>query len=143
MRRLTAALLFTWLTTFSTCFALADAITIDDPWIREAPPGVAMLAAYMTISNKSGDKVVLRQASSPDFKKVEMHLTKMQEGMSHMLKQVVLQIGPNENIILEPGGKHLMLMKPQRQLKAGDTVQLQLKFDNGEDIAVQAVVRRQ
>lgn len=143
MKKRMIALLLAWLTVFSVSYGVAGTITVADPWIREAPPGVAMLAAYMTITNDYNKEVELQRASSLDFRKIEMHWSKMQEGMSHMVKHSALQIGPNESIILKPGGRHLMLMGPQRQFKAGDTVRLQLKFDNGEVISVQAVVRRQ
>ncbi len=121
----------------------ATEILVTDPWIREAPPSVRTLAAYMTISNTSTHAVGLESATSDDFEMVDIHRTETQEGMSHMMKQTGLQIKGGENVRLEPGGYHLMLMQPRRHLQADDTIILKLHFDNGEDISVAAVVRKQ
>ncbi len=121
----------------------ADAISVTNPWIREAPPGARALGAYMTINNHSNHAVVLESVSSPDFPMIQIDLTKMHEGMAHMLKQPSLPIQSGNNVVLQPGGYHLMLMKPVRSLQIGDLVTLQLHFDNGEIIDVSAVVRKQ
>jgi len=121
----------------------AGEISVAGPWIREAPPGTQMLAAYMTISNHSTHPVQLESAASPDFAMIEIHRTETHQGMSHMVKQSGLQIKSGGTVTLEPGGYHLMLMKPGRSLRAGDTVIMHLQFDTGESIDVNAVVRKQ
>ena len=121
----------------------AGDITVTDPWVREAPPGAKATAAYMTISNTSSRTVQLDSAASADFEMVEMHRTEMHDGMAHMKKQTGIRIEAGKNVQLKPGDFHLMLMRPRRSLKAGDQCGLQLRFDNGESIAVQAIVRKQ
>ena len=118
-------------------------ISITVPWIREAPPAARMLAAYMTISNSSSHMVRLLSADSADFETIEIHRTEMQKGMSQMVKQSILQINGGSAVKLEPGGYHLMLMKPGHDLKAGEKSTLKLHFDNGEIMSVTAVVRNQ
>ncbi len=120
----------------------ASEISVTNPWIREAPPNTQMLAAYMEIINNSKHTIQLESAASADFEMVMIHRTETHEGMSHMAKQSGLQIKSGENVILEPGGYHLMLMNPKRNLQAGDKIKLQLQFDNREAIAVTAVVRK-
>jgi periplasmic copper chaperone A len=126
----------------ATC-AWANEISVTSPWIREAPPVAEMLAAYMTISNNSKHTVQLESATSADFEMVEIHRTETHEGMSRMIKQSSLQVEGGKNVMLEPGGYHLMLMKPMQYLKAGEKVMLELHFSNGEVINVTAVVRKQ
>ena len=126
----------------ATC-AKASEISVTNPWIREAPPVAEMLAAYMTISNNSKNIVQLESATCADFEMVEIHRTETHGGMSHMMKQSSLQIEGGKNVMLEPGGYHLMLMKPKRHLQAGEKVMLELHFNNGEVINVTAVVRKQ
>ena len=121
----------------------ADAISVTNPWIREAPPGARALGAYMTITNHSSNAATLESISSPDFPRIEIHRTKMHEGMAHMFKQSSLRIQPGNSVALEPGGYHLMLMQPVRSLRSGDSVKLQLHFDNGEIVDISAVVRKQ
>ncbi len=127
---------------FVTGQVLAGEISVTDPWIREAPPGAKVLAAYMKISNKSTDTVTLETVSSTEFSMIHIHLTKMSEGMAQMQKQSQLQIEAGSSILLEPNGLHLMLMHPIRSLHAGDMVDLQLHFGNDEIIDVTAIVRK-
>ena len=123
--------------------SMAADISITVPWIREAPPTARMLAAYMTISNSSSHMVRLLSADSADFETIEIHRTEMQKGMSRMVMQSSLQINGGSAVKLEPGGYHLMLMKPGHVLKAGDKSTLKLHFDNGEIMSVTVVVRNQ
>jgi len=131
------------LTLLTAICARASEISVTDPWIREAPPVAKMLAAYMTISNNSTRTVQFESASSADFEMVEIHRTKTHEGMSRMIKQSSLQIDGGKNVMLEPLGYHLMLMRPKRYFQAGDNVILELHFNNGEAVSVTAVVRKQ
>ena len=126
----------------ATC-ARASEISVANPWIREAPPVAKMLAAYMTISNNSKHTVQLESAASADFEMVEIHLTETHEGMSRMIRQSSLQIDGGKNVVLEPRGYHLMLMRPKRYLQAGDNVMLELHFNSGEAVHVTAIVRKQ
>jgi copper(I)-binding protein len=140
------AFLFLFVVALSLWFAAAacaGAISVAGPWIPEAPPNAKALAAYMTIANASPDRVSLETASSPDFKRVEIHMTDMSHGMAHMVKKKNLPIEAGASVLLKPGSYHLMLMEPVRALHTGDTVSLQLIFDNGEAIDVKAVVRKQ
>lgn len=121
---------------------LAGEISVTDPWIREAPPGAKVLGAYMKISNSSKQTVTLESVSSADFPMIHIHLTKLSEGMAQMQKQSQLQIEAGGSILLEPNGLHLMLMHPARSLHAGDKVELQLHFGNGDVIDVTAIVRK-
>ncbi len=123
--------------------AQAGDISVAGPWIREAPAVAETLAAFMSISNSSTHTVQLKSASSDDFSAIEIHQTMMHEGMAHMLRQSSLQITGGGSVELKPGGYHLMLLQPKRPLPAGTEVTLRLSFDNGETIAVAAVVRKQ
>lgn len=67
----------------------------------------------------------------------------MTDGKAMMIRQQAIPIEANTMINLKPGSYHLMLMNPLRSLKAGEKVELQLHFDNGATVEVQAMVRRQ
>lgn len=143
MKRMLGILAITLFFPFLVTNSLAGGITVTDSWIREAPPGAKATAAYMTISNASSQTVQLDSAASADFEMIEMHRTEMHDGMAHMKKQTGIRIEAGKSVQLKPGDFHLMLMRPRRSLKAGDQCGLQLRFDNGESIAVQAIVRKQ
>lgn len=125
---------------FSSALA-ADSIIVYDSWIRSAPPNAKVLAAYMYIMNESAEPRSLTAVSSSSFEKVEMHRTELHDGMMRMVNQKQLHIPAGESLLLEPGGYHLMLIKPKSVPKAGDKVKLQLYFDNGMILQVKAPVR--
>jgi len=57
-----------------------------------------------------------------------------------MLEQDSLTVPAGGRLILEPGGTHLMLIRPVA-LRAGDRVQITLELDDGEKLVVEVVVR--
>lgn len=122
--------------------AWAGQMEVADAWVREAPPNAPMMAGYLTLKNRGHDPAVLVGASSPQFKKVEIHRSRMENGMAHMEKQREVKIPPGGEVRFQPGGYHLMLMHPVRRLRAGDTVRLELVFADGARVRVEAPVRR-
>jgi hypothetical protein len=126
-------------------WATEKGIEINDPWVREAPPIAPVSAAYMTIINHDAVARTLTQASSPAFKTVEIHEMAVIDGMMKMREQEKLVIAANGQLVLEPGGYHLMLMgrKEGTTLVADkDNVDLTLKFANGEEMMLTVPVRR-
>jgi copper(I)-binding protein len=120
----------------------AQQLTVEDAWIREAPPGAPMLAGYLILHNHSDQERALVAAESPAFGMVELHRTVLEDGMARMVAQKRIPVPAGGQAALKPGDYHLMLMKPQQPLKAGDTADLTLHFDDGSSMTIQAVVRR-
>jgi periplasmic copper chaperone A len=143
MKQSVLILFMFYLSLLTANYVRASEIFVTYPWIREAPAVAEVLAAFMTITNKSIHAVQLNSVSSDDFARIEIHRTEMHEGMAHMVMQSNLQIDGGANVVLQPGGYHLMLIKPKRSLQVSDQVKLQLHFDGGESIDVVAVVRKQ
>lgn len=103
-----------------------DGVVAEDGWVREAPPGVGMLAGYVTLRNTAGKIRTLSEVSSPDFGHVDVHETRMVDGSMRMRSVTPLRLEPGRAAVLAPGGMHLMLMQPAKPLKSGDTVRLSL-----------------
>ncbi len=122
--------------------AHAGDITVNDPWIREAPPTAKSLAAYMVINNSGKQPIQLIEVTSPDFDSVEMHQTTMHQGVMHMMALKSLLINPEDATVLAPGGYHLMLIGPRKPVRSCDQLTLRLHFDQDEDLAVMVVVRK-
>ena len=116
-------------------------LMVDNAWIREAPPGAAALAGYMTVQNHGDKPRMLIGASSPAFGNVMLHRTVMEEGMAKMVHQHMIEIPAKGSVTFEPNDYHLMLMKPKQQLKAGDKVEITLEFKDGETLVVTYEVR--
>jgi len=124
-------------------WATDQIIQIDDPWVREAPPNVKSLAAYMTIENISEQPQILTSVSSSKFVNVMIHKTITHEsGMTEMVHKSQLVIEPQSKVVLAPGGYHLMLMMPKNPIVAGDSVDFTLQFSDGKKIAIKVPVRK-
>jgi copper(I)-binding protein len=131
------------LTLFYSLIAAADSpLVVTDPWIREAPPGAGVLAAYMVISNRGADTATIGTIESPDFERIEVHRTLVEDGVARMVPVEALQIAAAEQVTLEPGGMHLMLYHPKRPLREGDSVTLELQQSAAACIRVNVPVVR-
>ncbi len=117
-------------------------IEITDSWVREAPPGARMLAAYMSIQNTGDQNVVLSGVDSPAFSHVMLHKSSMVDGIARMQHQDTLTIPAGESVSLQPGSFHLMMPAPETRLQAGDQVDFILHFANGDSIGVTANVKK-
>lgn len=124
-------------------FAVADStIMVRDAWVREAPPGAPVLAAYFTLENPGSKEDKLVAVLCPDFDKIEIHATEIRDGVARMLALDALPIPPLGVVKLTPGGYHLMLHHPRRALTAGVNIKLELRFASGSRTTVVAPVRR-
>mgnify|MGYP001568737985 FL=1 len=127
----------------TSLFAVADsAIVVRDAWVREAPPGAPVLAAYFTLENPGSKADKLVAVLCPDFAKIEIHATEIRTGVARMIALDALPIPPHAVVKFAPGGQHLMLHRPRRALAAGMNVKLELRFDSGARLTVLAPVRR-
>jgi copper(I)-binding protein len=125
-----------------SALALAEGdMTVDNAWIREAPPGAMALGGYMTLHNHGSAERMLVTASSPAFESVMLHQTVMEGTMAKMVHQHMIAIPANGSLTFEPNGFHLMMMKPKQALKAGDMVSVTLGFKNGQTLEVSHQVR--
>lgn len=117
-------------------------ISVENPWMREAPPSAKALAGYMVIKANHAKTVKLKKAESPAFEKIEFHITVFEGGMMRMMHLESLEITPDEPMEFEPAGKHLMLINPTRKFKAGDSFPVKITLENGETVDVAMEVRK-
>jgi copper(I)-binding protein len=117
-------------------------IAVSDDWIIAAPPNARVIAAYMTIKNKSSQTRKLIKVSSEHFKRIEIHRTEMNGDVMRMVPQDVLEIPARGAVSLQPGDYHLMLIGPESVPTEGEKVHLILQFDNGETLHINSPVRK-
>jgi copper(I)-binding protein len=117
-------------------------VSVRDAWVRETPPGVAMMAGYMALRNNTSRSQVLVAASSSDFETVMIHRTIVKDGMAGMEHAPQIEVSPNASLLFAPGGYHLMLLNPKRTLRAGDRVDIYLEFRDGLVLPVAFEVRK-
>ncbi len=117
-------------------------LVAQDQWIREAPPGMQMMAGYATLKNDTDKTIDVLSVESPAFKAIEMHTTKIVDGTARMIEQEKLTIPAHGELKLAPGGFHLMLMMPTKALKAGDHVQMTLFLNDKKQKTIDFEVKK-
>jgi copper(I)-binding protein len=113
---------------------------INNQWLRAAPPGAMMLAAYGELNNNTTEDKVLVGAYSPDFNIAEIHKTIIKDGMAKMVHQPDLTLEPGKQLLFKPGGLHIMLMQPNKQFVEGDEVKICLIYKDGDETSVQHIM---
>ena len=109
----------------------AGKLTVTDAWIREAPPGTDMLAGYATLTNSGDQPIILLTVQSDAFHMASLHETIIDKGVSKMHELHRLVIAAGQTVMLQPGGKHLMLMDPRKDIVAGERIEMMFLLDDG------------
>jgi copper(I)-binding protein len=114
----------------------------SEAWIREGPPNSPALAGYLVIENTGSKDRRLLGVSSPAFGHVELHRSQLEGGVAKMVPQDSMPVPAGGRLELKPGDYHLMMMQPGQALKAGDRVEVVLRFDNGDEITTSFLVKK-
>lgn len=139
MKKTLLLLLITFYLTSSQLFADGK-LSLNNGWIKPLPPVVPVRAGYGEFKNDSQQTLTVEQFSSPAFDKVELHETIMNNGMMEMREIPKLMLNPGETTMLEPGGKHLMLIDPKTEIKPGDQVVLKAQLEDGSEVTFSLIV---
>jgi len=117
-------------------------IEVRDAFIVQPPEGRNITGGGLYVS-VTGAPVTLVRASTDIADTVELHTMSMENDMMQMRKVESFPVSPDQPLVLERGGNHLMLFGVQ-PLQTGDQVDLVLTFtdESGaeQDIVTQAEV---
>jgi len=102
-------------------------LVATDIAIIEPMPGKNMTAGYLSLTNHTDAAISITSVSSPEFESVEIHESLLDDGVAKMRRVPELSIPANTTVLLERGGKHLMLMRP-----TGTPTQVTVSFQNGD-----------
>jgi copper(I)-binding protein len=119
----------------------AAAVRVEDAWIRWLPAGIPA-GGYLTLVNDGDRPVVLVAAESPDYGEISLHVTRNQNGMSHMVSVSNIVVAPHSRLSFAAAGYHMMLMQPTVARHPGDEVPITLRFADGGSLSVKFRVRR-
>ncbi len=100
-------------------------------------------AAYMVIKNSGSAADALIGASSDVAATVEIHETKMVDGNASMLPVARIEVPAGGSVELKPGGYHVMFIGLKQPLTVGAKITINLQFEKGGTIPVEAEVREQ
>jgi len=115
-------------------------LVFEDAWVRAMPPGSKMTAGFGRLVNTGTGEITITEWTSNDFADVSLHRTVNQDGVSRMRRVPELSLSPGDEQVLEPGGFHLMFMRPA----TGDrrTVSLTVKLSDGRQFSFDLPVER-
>jgi periplasmic copper chaperone A len=154
----------------AACSGGSGGIKTSGAWARTSPMVAGSGAAYMVIENTGSAPDFLLGGSSDVAKAVEVHETVAIPGgsaspmestgmggmespaasadgmgtggsMMGMQKMDRLEIPAGGSVELKPGSYHLMMIDLTRELKAGEKIDITLKFEKAGDVKVTAEVR--
>lgn len=135
-------------------------IVIEDPWARPGQmkmagegdgmdmdsegEGMAMAgtsAIFMTIRNdgRQDDRLVGVSGDAAEF--VELHTTETRDGVTMMAQIPGIDIPGGDEVVLEKGGLHIMLINLSQDLNEGDSVTVELQFEKSGSQTITAEVR--
>ncbi|MFW5686128.1 MAG: copper chaperone PCu(A)C [Spirochaetota bacterium] len=114
---------------------------VNNAWIRASAPGDRNGAGYMVIRNRNTEpKRLVRVESDGLSERIELHRHTMVDGLARMEQVPHIEVPPRGEIILEPGGYHLMFVGTAQEFREGDVHRLRLFFDTIEPVEVDFIV---
>jgi copper(I)-binding protein len=139
----------------------SESVSVSDTWARVTAPTATMGAIYMDLESADGDTLLSASVPSDIAGKTEIHETVdsesgMDEGssmndgssmdesssmdpeMMGMREVDSIELPAGEEVKLEPGGYHIMLLDLQQPIEMGDTIEVTLDFQNAGEINVEA-----
>ena len=120
---------------------VADLVEIRGAAARAVAPGVPVSGAYLTLDNTDGADHALVAAHSDVAESVELHSHVMDDGMMRMRKLQRVALPADGTVVFEPGGLHIMLIGLKKPMNAGESVDIELEFEDGSRKAVTFDIR--
>lgn len=136
LMRMTLCALASLMIGTATAEAAAAGVTVEKPWMRfiiKARPA----GGFFTIRNNTAKAVAITGASSPACGMVMLHQTKEVNGIEQMLPVESVTVPAHGVVKFQPGGYHLMCMKPKDSMVVGHTVPVTLKLSGGNAVTAQ------
>ncbi len=122
--------------------APAGRLELRDAWAAPTPGGVSVSAGYLTIVNGAAEADRLVSATSPRAGRVELHEMAMAGDVMQMRPAGALAIAPGAEVVLAPGGLHLMFYDITTPFAEGEEVPVTLTFERAGAVDVALPVRR-
>lgn len=117
-----------------------DVVRIEDARAVQTPGGDTG-AVYFRIVNPTDEDDLLQSVSTPVAKIAEVHETVQRGGITRMEAfPEGLPVPAGRVVVLQPGGKHVMLMALEAELEPGEEVELELTFQKAGTLRVSAPV---
>lgn len=116
-------------------------VEIEGAYARASIPNVPNSAAFFVIKNNSDKDIAITSANSDIAEKNELHTHIKENEMIKMMKIEKLVVPAKSSLELKSGGEHVMLMGLKKELKAGDEINLELSFSDGDKKNIKVPVK--
>ena len=116
-------------------------VKIEGAYARASIPNVPNSAAFFVIKNNSDKDIAITSANSDIAEKNELHTHIKENKMMKMIKIEKLVVPAKSSLELKSGGDHVMLMGLKKELKAGDEINLELSFSDGDKKSIKVPVK--
>lgn len=116
--------------------------TVEEAWVRAAPPGAPSLAGYFVLRNGCDAPVAVAGVESDDFGMPMIHRSVEENGVAKMRPAGDLTVPAGGELRFSPGGLHLMLMQPVRPLAEGEVARIRIVLADGRKLSADFPVRR-
>ena len=137
----TGSVLIAMVLTMAAGPILAGTFGVHAPMVRMVPPGQTVSAAFMILHNHGMQERTVIAVHSDVADAVELHNHIVEDGMMKMRRVDAIVVPGHAEVVLKPGGLHIMLIGLARNLEAGKNVTLELEFADGERLSFQAPVQ--
>ena len=117
-------------------------LQVQDAWIKLAPPGARVNAAYMTLVNNLADDKVIVAVSADCCAQVMMHQTRREGDRVFMDHHDSLRVPAQASLELAPGDLHLMLLGAKVPLVVDLPVNFTFEFADGEQQQFSIAVKK-
>ena len=118
----------------------ADQVSVQNPYVRLAPPNAPATGAFMVIKNNGDKDVKVLKADNPVSRVTELHTHLNEGGVMKMRPVPAIEVKAKGEAVLQPGGLHVMMIDLKAPMKEGDVVPITLTFDDGSSKQVDAKV---
>lgn len=132
--------------TLATCGGSDDGkLQISDAWSRTPAVTQENGAVYMTIQSPVDVQLIKVGVPASIAGKAELHGTVASgsggDSVMSMRPASALDLPAGQDVVLEPGGSHVMLLKLAKPLQSGETFPLTLTLEKAGEVQVDATVR--
>ncbi|WP_339938344.1 copper chaperone PCu(A)C [Undibacterium luofuense] len=117
-----------FLATACVTLSASAEVVVSQPWVRATVPQQMATGAFMQLKSSQDSRLVAVATSAAD--RAEIHEMKMENQVMRMREIDGLPLPQGQDVALKPGGMHIMLMGLKKPLTEGESVTLQLTFED-------------
>lgn len=117
-------------------------LLIEHVWARATPGQAKVGAAYAEVANTGGavDRLIAASVEEGVAQRVELHTHAMDGGVMRMRKIDAVEIDPGAEVVMRPGGVHIMLIGLKAPLRHGARFPMTLTFEKAGPVTVDVEV---